>query len=38
VQEIERCREAWDALADRAGAAPFLRPGWIAAWWRRITA
>jgi CelD/BcsL family acetyltransferase involved in cellulose biosynthesis len=34
VQEIERCGEAWDALADRAGAAPFLRPGWIAAWWR----
>jgi CelD/BcsL family acetyltransferase involved in cellulose biosynthesis len=24
----------WDALADRAGAPPFLRPGWVAAWWR----
>jgi CelD/BcsL family acetyltransferase involved in cellulose biosynthesis len=23
----------WDALADRLRAAPFLRPGWIAAWW-----
>jgi CelD/BcsL family acetyltransferase involved in cellulose biosynthesis len=23
----------WDALADRVGAAPFLRPGWIDAWW-----
>jgi hypothetical protein len=24
----------WDALADRVDAAPFLRAGWIAAWWR----
>lgn len=23
----------WDALADRVGASPFLRPGWFAAWW-----
>jgi len=23
----------WDALADRAGADPFHRPGWHAAWW-----
>jgi CelD/BcsL family acetyltransferase involved in cellulose biosynthesis len=22
----------WDALADRAGAPPFARPGWVAAW------
>jgi CelD/BcsL family acetyltransferase involved in cellulose biosynthesis len=22
----------WDALADRAGASPFARPGWVAAW------
>jgi CelD/BcsL family acetyltransferase involved in cellulose biosynthesis len=34
IAEIERRSEAWDALADRAAAAPFLRPGWIAAWWR----
>jgi CelD/BcsL family acetyltransferase involved in cellulose biosynthesis len=34
VAEIERRSEEWDALADRAGASPFLRPGWIAAWWR----
>ena len=34
MQDIERRREAWDALADRAGARPFLRPGWISAWWR----
>jgi CelD/BcsL family acetyltransferase involved in cellulose biosynthesis len=24
----------WDALAVRVGVAPFLRPGWICAWWR----
>ncbi len=24
----------WDKLADRVGAPPFARPGWIAAWWR----
>jgi CelD/BcsL family acetyltransferase involved in cellulose biosynthesis len=24
----------WDELADRAGAAPFLRPGWFEAWLR----
>jgi CelD/BcsL family acetyltransferase involved in cellulose biosynthesis len=23
----------WDALADRAGAPPFARPGWFTAWW-----
>ena len=34
LAEVERRSEQWDALADRAGAAPFLRPGWIAAWWR----
>jgi CelD/BcsL family acetyltransferase involved in cellulose biosynthesis len=34
VAAIERRTEEWDALADRAGAPPFLRPGWIAAWWR----
>ena len=22
----------WDALADRAGATPFARPGWVAVW------
>jgi CelD/BcsL family acetyltransferase involved in cellulose biosynthesis len=24
----------WDELADDVGAWPFLRPGWIGAWWR----
>ena len=23
----------WDALADRSGSTPFLRPGWFEAWW-----
>ncbi len=25
--------EDWDELADRVGAAPFARPGWVSAWW-----
>lgn len=25
--------EDWDALADRTQAPPFLRPGWLDAWW-----
>lgn len=24
----------WDELADGLGAGPFVRPGWLAAWWR----
>ena len=24
---------AWDDLADRVGASPFTRPGWMAPWW-----
>jgi CelD/BcsL family acetyltransferase involved in cellulose biosynthesis len=34
LAELARRSEAWDELADRAGASPFLRPGWISAWWR----
>ena len=30
--------EEWDALADRLGAPPFLRPGWIEAWCGAYTA
>jgi CelD/BcsL family acetyltransferase involved in cellulose biosynthesis len=26
--------EEWDDLAERAGASPFLRPGWVCAGWR----
>jgi CelD/BcsL family acetyltransferase involved in cellulose biosynthesis len=31
---VAELAEEWDELADRAGAAPFARPGWICAWWR----
>ena len=30
---VTALRDEWDRLADRTGAAPFLRPGWIEAWW-----
>lgn len=33
-RSIEPLYDEWDALADRVGALPFLRPGWFAAWWR----
>lgn len=26
--------QEWDALAEQVGASPYLRPGWVAAWWR----
>lgn len=32
--EIDPLAAEWDALADRAGGSPFVRPGWTAAWWR----
>lgn len=32
-REIAPLAEEWEDLADRAGASPFLRPGWIAPWW-----
>jgi CelD/BcsL family acetyltransferase involved in cellulose biosynthesis len=35
---VEGVRDEWDRLADRTGAAPFLRPGWIEAWWRAFGA
>src|SRR5690242_17133203 len=28
-----RLAEEWDSLADRAGAPPWARPGWVEAWW-----
>jgi CelD/BcsL family acetyltransferase involved in cellulose biosynthesis len=31
---IEPLAAEWDELADRAGASPFLRPGWAGPWWR----
>jgi CelD/BcsL family acetyltransferase involved in cellulose biosynthesis len=33
-EAVEAVRDDWDRLADRTGSAPFLRPGWIEAWWR----
>lgn len=30
---IDAIADEWDALADRAGVSPFLRPGWHRAWW-----
>lgn len=32
--EFERLAPEWDALCDRAAGSTFMRPGWIAAWWR----
>lgn len=32
LHSADGIREDWDALADRTGAAPFLRPGWIEPW------
>ena len=29
----ESLAREWDELAERVDASPFLRPGWIAAWW-----
>lgn len=30
--EPEAVEQAWDALADRVGGSPFVRPGWVLAW------
>ena len=30
---IEPLAREWDELVERAGAAPFARPGWFRAWW-----
>ena len=37
-EAVEAVRDEWDRLADRTGATPFLRPGWIEAWWRAFGA
>ena len=34
VPELEGLSPEWEGLAERLQAPPFLRPGWIAAWWR----
>ena len=33
LDSIEPIAPEWDDLATRAGATPFLRPGWFQAWW-----
>jgi CelD/BcsL family acetyltransferase involved in cellulose biosynthesis len=33
LKALESVSEEWDALADRLCGEPFLRPGWIGAWW-----
>jgi CelD/BcsL family acetyltransferase involved in cellulose biosynthesis len=35
---IEPLAAEWDALAERVGAPPFVRPGWFAAWWEAFGA
>lgn len=32
--DIDAIAAEWEALAERSGASPFMRPGWIAAWQR----
>jgi CelD/BcsL family acetyltransferase involved in cellulose biosynthesis len=34
MRSIASIADEWDRLADEVGATPFVRPGWIAAWWR----
>jgi CelD/BcsL family acetyltransferase involved in cellulose biosynthesis len=31
---IDRLAPEWDELAVRVGSPPYVRPGWVAAWWR----
>jgi CelD/BcsL family acetyltransferase involved in cellulose biosynthesis len=33
LRTIGQMAEQWEDLADEVGASPFLRPGWIGAWW-----
>lgn len=34
VATLEALGAEWDELAERTGASPFLRAGWVGAWWR----
>ena len=34
--EIAALADEWDMLAVSSGAPPFLRPGWITAWWEEF--
>lgn len=37
-RDLESLVGEWDDLADRCTPAPFLRPGWIRAWWQSFGA
>lgn len=32
--DLDRLAPAWEDLANRVQAVPWVRPGWLAAWWR----
>ena len=32
--DVEAAAPEWEELAERVQASPFLRPGWITAWWK----
>lgn len=34
TNELAERNAEWEALAERLHAPPFLRPGWVEAWWR----
>jgi CelD/BcsL family acetyltransferase involved in cellulose biosynthesis len=34
TRTVESVSEEWDGLADDVSASPFVRPGWVSAWWR----
>ena len=38
ASELAPLEPEWDELASRTGATPFMRPGWIGAWWRAFGA
>jgi CelD/BcsL family acetyltransferase involved in cellulose biosynthesis len=38
TSELTPLEPEWDELASRIGASPFMRPGWIGAWWRAFGA
>jgi len=33
TSDVEATAPAWEELAERVHATPFLRPGWVTAWW-----
>jgi CelD/BcsL family acetyltransferase involved in cellulose biosynthesis len=38
ASELALLERDWDELASRTGASPFMRSGWIGAWWRAFGA